>query len=96
MISRTVRAHSDRGQVLAGVLLALLLHVLQVPIGLVVKPPLAYIGLTQWLYLIPAMNLARRKGYGALSHGVALAGAAVLLLNAAACAVVYYLFFVPR
>jgi hypothetical protein len=94
--SSPVRRQADRTQILLGIIAALLLHLLQLPIGLVVKPALAYIGLTQWLYMVPAILVARRAGQTALVTSLCLGGAVTFLLNAVAYGVAYYLFFVPR
>jgi hypothetical protein len=82
--------------VLFGMLLTLLLHLLQVPLagglGLLVSlwskdigvvfymSPLA-IGLTQLVYMIPAILIARTRGKPGLVKGLLIGAALTLLLN---------------
>lgn len=70
---------------IAGVLLGLVMHVLQlacfvIPILIVV--PL-FIGVTQWVYLLPAYFAYRKRGMSQLSKGILVIGAITFLLNAA-------------
>ncbi len=82
--------------VLLGMLLTLLLHLIQLPLagglGLLVSlwrrnigvvfymSPLA-IGVTQLIYLIPAILIARARGHRGLMKGLLIGGALTLLLN---------------
>ena len=44
--------------------------------GLIALPFLAFIGVTQWLYVLPVFWLLRRRGRRALAKGVLIGGAA--------------------
>ncbi|MDF2630702.1 MAG: hypothetical protein K0R39_4533 [Symbiobacteriaceae bacterium] len=84
------------GGVLIGVLLAVVLHLLQVLLKHALpQPSLAYVGLSQWLYLVPAAWGADRIGYPMVRRGVLIAGLVGSGLNLIAYGVIYYLFFVP-
>jgi hypothetical protein len=82
--------------VLLGVGLALLLHLLQLPLayglahlGLSIETALGvftnlsplFIGVTQLVYLVPAILIARAKGKRGLAKGLLIGGALTLLLN---------------
>lgn len=82
--------------VMMGLALCGLLHLLQLPMNHLVRPALAYAGLTQWLYLAPAAWAAGRAGYPTVRRGLLMGGAITLLLNVAAYGIMYYLFFVPK
>lgn len=84
------------GGVLLGLAACLLLHLLQLPMSHLVRPALAYVGLTQWLYMAPAVWLAGRARYPMIRRGLLLGGAITLALNALAYGIMYYLFFVPK
>lgn len=85
------------GGALLGLALSVLLHALLAgPMNHLVRPALAYVGLTQWLYLTPAAWLAGRAGYPMVRRGLLLGGASTLLLNAVAYGIMFYLFFIPR
>ena len=86
-------AGEGRG-VARGFLLSLLLHpVALVVIGIIgtwidrregallVLPFLAFIGLTQWIYIGPAAWLLRRRGSTAIAKGVVIAGGLVTLAS---------------
>jgi hypothetical protein len=85
-----------RGGVLLGLALCGLLHLLQAPMNHLVRPALAYAGLTQWLYLAPAAWAAGRTGFPMVRRGLVMGGGATLLINAIAYGVMYYLFFIPK
>ncbi|HWI62914.1 MAG TPA: hypothetical protein VNT75_13795 [Symbiobacteriaceae bacterium] len=76
---------------LVGVALGLALHVLQPGLRLLFPQSLVYIGLTQWIYLLPAVLL-----FPALRRGLFVAGALTFVVNAMAYGVMYWLFFVPH
>lgn len=82
---------SWRNSVLAGVTLGLSLHLVQVGLRFVLPQTVVYIGLTQWLYLVPVMLLCP-----GLRRGLLIAGALTFLVNAVAYGVMYWLFFVPH
>src|SRR5262245_3159997 len=48
--------------------------------GLIALPFLAFIGATEWIYLLPAAWLLRRRGKAAIAKGVLIGGSLVLLL----------------
>jgi hypothetical protein len=95
------------GGLLPGLVLSVLLHVLQVPLGLVVGAllfalartagggeglalyvsivagaSLLLIGLSQLVYMVPAIVIARRRGRVELAQGLAIGLAVIFLLNA--------------
>lgn len=49
--------------------------------GLIALPFLAFIGVTQWLYVLPIFWLLRRRGRRALAKGVLIGGALVFLAS---------------
>ena len=49
--------------------------------GLIALPFLAFIGVTQWLYVLPVFWLLRRRGRRALAKGVLIGGALVFLAS---------------
>jgi hypothetical protein len=49
--------------------------------GLIALPFLAFIGATEWLYLLPATWWLRRRGRTAIAKGVLIGGSLVLLLS---------------
>ena len=85
-----------RGGVLLGLTLCGLLHLLQVPMNHLVRPALAYAGLTQWLYLAPAAWAAGRSGYPMVRRGLIVGGGVTLVINGIAYGIMYYLFFIPK
>jgi hypothetical protein len=70
-------------EVLKGVGLLLLLHLIQVPLFFLIPVAFALIGLSQLLYLIPALIIVRQKGSGGMFKGLLIGGAITFLLNAA-------------
>ncbi|HLN63802.1 MAG TPA: hypothetical protein VK464_19960 [Symbiobacteriaceae bacterium] len=87
---------SRRLWLLGGIILALVLHLLQVPLRFAIHPSLAYVGLTQWLYLGPAALLARQTGRRLLMLGLVAGGVLTALLNAGAWVAAYFIYFVGR
>ena len=89
--------HPGQGRmVLFGIGLAFLLHLLQFPlagglgflvslwskdIGMVIYLSFMAIGLTQLVYMIPAILIARTRGKPGLVKGLLIGGALTLLLN---------------
>ena len=74
--------HEGGGSVALGVLLALALQFAQLFVFLVYPPAVLLIGVTQLVYTIPAILIARRKGRPKLSLGLIIGAVAVFLLNA--------------
>ncbi len=78
--------------------LSLLLHLLQVPIGVILslfEPELVmfsilFIGVSQLIYMIPAIVIAASKGHSHLVKGLAIGASIVFLLNAACTGLVFF------
>lgn len=75
----------------AGLILGLLLHALQLGLRLLLPQTVVYIGLTQWVYIGPALLL-----WPGLRRGLLIAGGLTFAVNAVAYGVMYWLFFVPH
>ena len=75
---------SETGEVFLGMGLTLLLHFLQVPLGFLTGGiGFVAIGLTQLLYVIPAIIIASRKGRKGIVKGLIIMAGITFLLNAA-------------
>lgn len=79
-----------RRDVFRGFWLAMLLHVLQLPMAWLFFPSLICIGLTQWLYLLPAILIAKEKGRAGLMKGLIIGGSITFLLNATCFGVFWF------
>lgn len=84
------KAPRETGQVILGVLLAIGLHLLQVPLMVLGFGSFALVGVTQLVYLLPAIFMARRAGKQALMKGLIIGGALTFLLNAACFGIVIF------
>ena len=80
--SQAATDHLRRKDAIRGFWLAMLLHLLQLPIMWLFFPWLIFIGLTQWLYLIPAILIAKERGRSSLVRGLIIGGSITFLLNA--------------
>jgi hypothetical protein len=86
------------GNVWKGFGLALLLQLLQIPIGLALSlfdsgaflGSIIFIGVSQLVYMIPAIVIAAGKGLPHIVKGLIIGAAVVFLLNAACAGVVFY------
>ncbi|MGH9837887.1 MAG: hypothetical protein ACREEM_03800 [Blastocatellia bacterium] len=66
-----------------GIGLALLFHLIQIPLAVVTLfISLIFIGLTQLLYIIPAIVIYKRKGRPGVVKGLIIAAAVTFLLSA--------------
>ncbi|MGH9829271.1 MAG: hypothetical protein ACREDR_39130 [Blastocatellia bacterium] len=65
-----------------GFVLAIPLQLLQVPLLLIAPVLGPFFGVTQLVYIIPAIVMARRSGLPKLGLGIAIGAAVVLLMNA--------------
>jgi hypothetical protein len=87
-------AAGEGGGVARGCLLSVILHPVALIViaiigtaidrregGLLVLPFLAFIGLTQWVYIGPAAWLLRRRGATAIAKGVVISGGLVTLAS---------------
>ena len=78
--------------------LSLLLHILQIPIALMLSlfdrdTPIFsffFIGVSQLIYMIPAIVIAFAKGKKQLAKGLIIGAAVVFLLNAACTGMVFF------
>jgi ABC-type Fe3+-siderophore transport system permease subunit len=81
-----------KGSLGAGLVVTVALHMLQIPIAVILAviqadfflTPLMFIGLSQLVYIIPAIIRYRRKGESETVKGL-IAGASVTFLLNAAC-----------
>jgi len=81
---------SDRNELWRGVGLALLLHTIQVPLALITTfVSLIFVGLSQLIYIIPAIVAYHRKGRSGVVKGLIIVAAITFLLNAT-CTVLFF------
>jgi hypothetical protein len=74
-----------------GIGLLLLLHILQIPFALMTYfLSLMFIGLTQLIYVIPAILIYGRKGYLNVVKVLIIGAAITFLLNGTCVAVIFY------
>jgi len=89
--------YEDKGTVARGVVLTLLLHLLQLPIAMVlyfVNPAWAFFtviffGVSQVVYMIPAILYFRRQGEPETAKGLIIGASVSFLLNATCTALVF-------
>ena len=67
---------------MGGCALAFVLVVLQMPLFYVVPSSLAFIGLTQAIYIIPLISFARSRGKKNLANGLIIGASILFMLNA--------------
>jgi hypothetical protein len=73
----------SQGSIWAGIRLTLLLHLIQIPFGLItifIAP--AVIGLSQLVYMIPAILRARKNKEPLTEQGLIIGASVTFLLNA--------------
>lgn len=88
-----VEAAESKGSVGWGVGQVLLLHVLQLPVAaMTVGLSLAVMSVSQLIYVIPALIIARRKGHEDTVKGIIIAASVTALLNIACTGFVFYTF----
>src|SRR5262249_16853659 len=76
-------------EILRGIGLALLMHLIQLPLAAItVFTSLIFMGVSQLLYIIPAIVIYRRKGRPGVVKGLIIAAAITFLLNATCSALV--------
>jgi len=81
--------HSGQGEIWRGIGLALLMHSIQIPLAAVtVFFSLIFLGISQLLYIVPAIFIYRRKGRPGVVKGLIIAAAITFLLNATCTALV--------
>lgn len=74
---------SQQGEIWRGVGLALLLHLIQIPLAVATYFfSLIFIGVSQSLYIVPAIVVYHRKGRPHVVKGLIIAAAITFLLNA--------------
>lgn len=77
------RKQSETIEVVKGIGLAVLLHVIQGLFFLFNPVFFALIGVSQLLYLIPAFLILRKRGRMGMAKGILIGAAVTFLLNAA-------------
>ena len=83
----------SKGSVAWGVGQVLLLHVLQLPVAaMTIGLSLAVMSVSQLIYVIPALIIARRKGHEDTVKGIIIAASVTVLLNIACTGYVFYNF----
>jgi len=86
---RPEEQRSRQEDIWRGVGLALLLHLIQLPLAAVtVFFSLIFMGISQLLYIVPAIFIYRRKGRPGVVIGLIIAAAITFLLNGACSALV--------
>ena len=80
----------SQGSVLIGVGQVLLFHLAQIPLAFItLYLSLALICVSQLVYVIPAVIVARRKGHDATVKGIIIAASLTALLNIACTAYIF-------
>jgi hypothetical protein len=80
---------SRQAEIWRGVGLALLMHLIQIPLAAVtVFISLIFMGVSQLLYIVPAIVIYRRRGRPGVVKGLIIAAAITFLLNATCSALV--------
>ena len=80
----------SEGSVWSGIGQALLLHLIQVPLGFVSAGiSLIFIGVSQLLYIVPAILIYKRSGQSEIVKGLIIVAAVTFLLNAT-CTVLFF------
>jgi hypothetical protein len=72
----------DTSTVAGGFGLGLLLQLIQIPLAPLIIPGI-FIALSQVIYIVPAIVMARRRGYRARIKGLTIAACVVALINVA-------------
>jgi len=81
--------HSGQGEIWRGIGLALLMHLIQIPLAAAtVFFSLIFMGISQLLYIVPAIFIYRGKGRPGVVKGLIIAAAITFLLNATCSALV--------
>src|SRR5205085_498167 len=82
---------SERNDLWLGIVLALLLHLIQVPLALLTTGiSLIFVGLSQLIYIIPAILFYRRDDRSDVVKGLIIVAAITFLLNAT-CTVLFFI-----
>ncbi|SRR6266404_2649754 len=83
----------SKGSVRWGVGQVVLLHVVQLPVAaMTIGLSLAVMSVSQLIYVIPALIIARRKGHEDTVKGIIIAASVTTLLNIACTGYVFYNF----
>jgi hypothetical protein len=83
----------SKGSVAWGVGQVLLLHVFQLPVAaMTIGLSLAVMSVSQLIYVIPALIIARRKGHEDTVKGIIIAASVTTLLSIACTGYVFYNF----
>ncbi len=84
---------SQTNDIWRGVGIALLFHLVQIPLALLTLfMSLIFLGLTQLIYIIPAIIIYKRKGRPGVVKGLIIAAAITFLLNAACTGIFFFNF----
>jgi len=89
---RTDERLSQQREIWRGVGLAFLLHMIQIPLTFVTSfffLSLIFIGISQLLYIVPAIVIYQRKGRPGVVKGLIIAAAITFLLNATCTVIVF-------
>jgi hypothetical protein len=83
----------QRSEIWRGVGLAFLLHLIQIPLTFVTSFfSLIFIGISQLLYIVPAIVIYHRKGRPGVVKGLIIAAAITFLLNGTCTLIVFAAF----
>ena len=81
----------SKGSVAWGIGQVVLLHVVQLPVAaMTIGLSLAVMSVSQLIYVIPALIIARRKGHEDTVKGIIIAASVTALLNIACTGYVFY------
>jgi len=88
--ARPDEQQSQRIEIWRGVGLAFLLHMIQIPLTFATSFfSLIFIGISQLLYIVPAIVIYQRKGRPGVVKGLIIAAAITFLLNATCTVIVF-------
>ena len=85
------------GTIGEGIKLTLLLHLIQIPLGIVtllIAP--IFVGVSQLVYMLPAIFIARKHNETAKAQGLIIGVSVIFLLNAACWGVMGITMSAPR
>jgi hypothetical protein len=88
--ARPDERQSQQREIWRGVGLAFLLHLIQIPFGLLTAfISLMFVGISQLAYILPAIIFYRRDGRSGVVKGLIIVAAITFLLNAT-CTVIFF------
>ena len=79
----------QKDRVWQGIALGFLLHLIQLPVALFTHGlSLLFIGLSQFIYIVPAIVIASQKGHASIVIGLIIGASLTFLLGVPLCVVI--------